>query len=446
MAEKLPLRLAVYLDDTYREHDGAVYGNRAFVLFLGGVADRIERLLLLGRLDPAETRSHYRVPEGVEFVALPPYPSLVHVGPALAGMLRSLRRFWRLLDRVDAVWLLGPHPLALAFALMAALRRRGVALGVRQDWPTLVRNRHPGRRWVHVAADLLEGAYRLLARRAPTVVVGPQVAESYSGAPRLLEIAVSLVREQDVVEPARRPWGGRVLSVGRLDAEKNPLLLAEILRRLVDGGGDWRLTICGEGPLEGALRERLRELGVAERAELVGYLPIHGGLLDLYRSSDALLHVSLTEGAAAGAAGGFRRRPADGGHVGRRRAGRGGRRRLAGGAGRCRGGRHGPRAPGGRPGPPRTALQSGPRACARANPRGGKRACCGVPVGPSGKPSDRVRTICGEYWYRYPLQGECRISEGPPLGERGNQVVGANCLLDAGDARPLSVRARQLTP
>jgi glycosyltransferase involved in cell wall biosynthesis len=296
VAEKLPLRLAVYLDDTYREQDGAVYGNRAFVLFLGGVAERIESLLLLGRLDPAETRSHYRVPDGVDFAALPPYPSLVHVGPALMGMLRSLRRFWRLLDEVDAVWLLGPHPLALAFALIAALRRRGVALGVRQDWPTLVRNRHPRRRWVHAVADLLESAYRLLARRVPTVVVGPQVAEHYSRAPRLLEISVSLVREEDLIEPAPHPWSGRLLSVGRLDTEKNPLLMAEILRLLVAGGGDWRLTICGEGPLEAGLRERLRELGVEDRAELVGYLPLHGGLLDLYRSSDALLHVSLTEG------------------------------------------------------------------------------------------------------------------------------------------------------
>jgi glycosyltransferase involved in cell wall biosynthesis len=211
-------------------------------------------------------------------------------------MARSLGRFWRLLDEVDAVWLLGPHPLAIAFALMAALRRRRVALGVRQDWPTLVRNRHPGRRWVHVVADLLEGAYRLLARRVPTVVVGPQVAESYSRAGRLLEISVSLVRREDLVEPSPRAWGGRVLSVGRLDAEKNPLLLADILKLLVDSGEDWRLTICGEGPLEGALRERLRHLGLEDRADLVGYLPLHGGLIDLYRSSDALLHVSLTEG------------------------------------------------------------------------------------------------------------------------------------------------------
>jgi glycosyltransferase involved in cell wall biosynthesis len=87
-----------------------------------------------------------------------------------------------------------------------------------------------------------------------------------------------------------------VLSVGRLDAEKNPLLLADILKLLVDSGEDWRLTVCGEGPLEGELRERLRRLGLEDRAELVGYLPLHGGLLDLYRSSDALLHVSLTEG------------------------------------------------------------------------------------------------------------------------------------------------------
>ena len=296
MSQTPPLRLAVYLDDVYREHDGAVYGNRAFVIFLGGVAERIERLVLCGRLDPHEERSHYRVPAAVEFAPLPSYPSLEHALPAMAGMARSLRRFWRVLDDVDAVWLLGPHPLCLAFALMAALRGRGVALGVRQDWPTLVRNRHPGRRWVHVVADALEGAYRLIARRAPTVAVGPQVAANYSAAGRLLEIEVSLVREEDIVERKPRPWGGTVLSVGRLDSEKNPLLMADILRRLVDAGGDWRLVICGEGPLEDPLRRRLAELGVEDRAELAGYLPVHGGLLELYRSSDALLHVSLTEG------------------------------------------------------------------------------------------------------------------------------------------------------
>ena len=48
--------------------------------------------------------------------------------------------------------------------------------------------------------------------------------------------------------------------------------------------------------MAGDVEARLRELGVAEHAELLGYVPIDGGLLELYRSSHAFLHVSWTEG------------------------------------------------------------------------------------------------------------------------------------------------------
>jgi glycosyltransferase involved in cell wall biosynthesis len=35
---------------------------------------------------------------------------------------------------------------------------------------------------------------------------------------------------------------------------------------------------------------------VEERAELLGYLPIHGGLMERYRDANAFLHISWTEG------------------------------------------------------------------------------------------------------------------------------------------------------
>ncbi len=293
----MTLRLAVYSDHWYRRREDGLYTDRALVVFLAGVARRIERLVLVGQLDPDLPRAHYRVPDEIEFAALPPYPSLLHPR-ALPAMAGSLRRFWRVLDDVDAVWLLGPHPLCLAFALLAALRGRGVTLGVRQDFPAYARSRHPGRRLVHLAADVLEGAYRLLARRCRTVVVGPSLARNYAGADRLLQISVSLVREADLADPAEaaaRPWDERprALSVGRLETEKNPLLLAEVLARLSD---DWRMLVCGEGPLEPELRRRFDELGLDGRVELRGYLPVHGGLMDLYRTADAFLHVSWTEG------------------------------------------------------------------------------------------------------------------------------------------------------
>jgi glycosyltransferase involved in cell wall biosynthesis len=296
------VRLAVYTDYVYRREGGAVYAERAFALFVAALGEQLGQVTIVGRLDPRPGRSHYRLPDSVEFVALPHYSSVLDLTSSLPAMLRSAGRFWGVLGRVDGAWLLGPNLLSMTFALLAALRGRRVALGVRQDTRTYVRTRHPGRRWFHVAADLIEGANRLMARRWPIVVVGPDIARNYARAPRVLPIAVSLVGEADLVEPSealRRDYGGDslvALSVGRLEREKNPLLLADVLARLRRVDPRWRLVVCGEGPMEGELRERLAELGVAEHAELRGYVPIDGELPALYRSSHALLHVSWTEG------------------------------------------------------------------------------------------------------------------------------------------------------
>jgi glycosyltransferase involved in cell wall biosynthesis len=253
-------------------------------------------------VNPRPGTSHYRVPADIDFVALPHYPSLAHPLAALRGMAGSLRRFWRSLDDVDAVWLLGPHLLAIGFAVLAALRRKKVFLGVRQDLPRYVESRHPGKRWMTWAANLLETTYRIMGRRFPVVVVGPQLAANYGGARRLLQVSVSLVAEDQIVDPAEaaeKPWQNgelRILTVGRLETEKNPLLLPDVLVRLRERDPRFRLLICGEGPMAGDVEERLRELGIAEHADMLGYVPIDGGLLELYRTSHAFLHVSWTEG------------------------------------------------------------------------------------------------------------------------------------------------------
>jgi glycosyltransferase involved in cell wall biosynthesis len=108
------------------------------------------------------------------------------------------------------------------------------------------------------------------------------------------------VSEEDLIDTeaaAARSYGGEltVLSVGRLEGEKNPLLLAEVLARLRERGGPWRLIVCGDGGLRGELAERLRALGVADHAELLGTVDFDR-LRELYREGHALLHVSLTEG------------------------------------------------------------------------------------------------------------------------------------------------------
>jgi len=272
----------------------------AFARFLTGLAPHLDGLTLVGRLDPEPGRWHHPLPAGTDFEPLPYYPTLARPLEPARAILVSLRRFWRVLDRVDAVWLLGPHPLAVAFALLATLRGRPVALGVRQDVIAYVRHRHPRSRGLLAAAVMLEALFRVIACRCAVVVVGTDIARRYTRARRLLSVGISLVSERDI-PPSGGPakaWDGelRVLSVGRLDAEKNPLLLADILARLVARRPRWRLVVCGDGPLRQALDDRLRELGVHGHADLLGYVPVDAGLLELYRSSHLLLHCSWTEG------------------------------------------------------------------------------------------------------------------------------------------------------
>jgi glycosyltransferase involved in cell wall biosynthesis len=295
------VRLAVYTDYSYRrEADGTVYGERAFVLFLSALSRHVDQLVVVGRLDPRPGRSHYRLTHA-DFVGLPFYASLTRPHEAIWSMLRSLRHFWRVLDDVDAVWLLGPYIHSIAFVVLAVVRRRRVTLGVRQDLPALTRTRHPGRKWLQLAADALESTWRLLARRLPIVVVGPELARHYRRACAILPIAVSLVSARHIAPAGlarERPYDAALtaISVGRLEREKNPLLLADVLARLRERGHPWRLLVCGEGPMQVDLVDRLRELGLLEYADVRGYVPIEEGLLDLYRSSHAFLHVSFSEG------------------------------------------------------------------------------------------------------------------------------------------------------
>jgi len=295
------MRLAVYTDYEYRSDGTRRYGQRAFVVFLQALGQSVERMVLVGRLDPRPGRSYYPLDDDTELLGLPHYESLAHPLAVARSLLVSLARFWRLLDNVDVVWVLGPYPHSVALALLTALRRRRLVLGVRQDMPAYVRSRRPEQRWMHLGADLLEAVWKALARRYPVVVVGPQLERKYRRSRRLLQTEIPLVSERDVAsseDVAARRYDGEltILTVGRIDTEKNPLLLPEVLARLLGAGRTWRLVVCGDGPLRPALEQRLSELGLDEHVELRGYVPINGGLLALYRQSHAFLHVSLTEG------------------------------------------------------------------------------------------------------------------------------------------------------
>jgi glycosyltransferase involved in cell wall biosynthesis len=295
------MRFIAYDDQVYERDGGGLWTDRTFPLFIAEVGADLDGLVLIGRLREERTDASFQLPPRVEFVGLPFYASLASPLKVVSGALAALRLFWRRLGDVDGAWILGPHPLGLAFALMALARRRRLVLGVRQELRAYARRRHPSRRSVHLIADLLEASWRLLARFCAVVVVGPELAGQYRNARRLHVLHVSMMRAAHVLPPGverSRRYDGELtmLSVGRLDEEKNPLLLADVLAAARAAGRPWRLVVCGTGSLEGELARRLEDLGLSGVAELRGYVPIDAGLRDVYREAQAFLHVSWTEG------------------------------------------------------------------------------------------------------------------------------------------------------
>ncbi|MBA2358518.1 MAG: glycosyltransferase [Actinobacteria bacterium] len=295
------LRLGVYADLRYRRLGDRISTDFAFVEFLAGLVPRVEELVVFGRLDPEPGMEPYALPEGARFVALPHYPKVT----ALRSVARSLhgarRAFRGELGRLDAVWLFGPHPLSFAFARLARLHGTPVFLGVRQDFPRYVESRLPGRswQWAVPVAKGLELAFRRLARSAPAVVVGEELGRSYrqSGA-RVLVTGFSLVRVDHLApleEALARPWDGdlRLLWVGRIDPEKDPVLLPDVLAALEPR---WHLTLVGVGRLAEAVARRARALGVRGRIDFAGYVPNGPELRARYGRSHALVNVSVTEG------------------------------------------------------------------------------------------------------------------------------------------------------
>jgi glycosyltransferase involved in cell wall biosynthesis len=147
----------------------------------------------------------------------------------------------------------------------------------------------------------LDTTFRLLARRVRTLVAGGDIARRYGGRDRVFVMADAVVSERDLAAGPRTPRSSKrieLLTVARIDPEKNPLLLVDVLAHLERvAPGRYRLTWVGGGPLEERVRQYAAERGVAALVDLRGWLPFGDRLLDLYRRADIFVHVSRTEGA-----------------------------------------------------------------------------------------------------------------------------------------------------
>jgi glycosyltransferase involved in cell wall biosynthesis len=303
-------RVGLYLDAAFRKSaDGGevrLYrgaGDFGFMHFAAAVGRHFGRLSVIAREtdDPKECPN--ALPPGLDLIPLPYYPSLRSVGRVLLATPGTLAAMWRALSELDAIWVTGVHPLGLLLAVLGRLRGKRVVLLIRQDSPRYFKHRASGLLGLLAVPPvfLLDLAFRMLSRRLPTTVVGSHVAQRY-GAPRpnLLEMHINLLSSGDLVSrPSAADWSERVslLTVGRIDREKNPMIIPQVLELLERRApGRFHLTWVGEGPLAEQLAREVARRGLIDRLTLPGYVPFGPELIERYRSAHAFVHIAFTEG------------------------------------------------------------------------------------------------------------------------------------------------------
>jgi glycosyltransferase involved in cell wall biosynthesis len=116
-------------------------------------------------------------------------------------------------------------------------------------------------RWIHRAA---------FRTGAAAVAVSPEVARSFreyygSDPAAVIPNGVDLDRYHEGARGC-----GRIVSVARLEPQKNPLGLIEAFARGLKDEPGWRLLLAGDGSLRESARERARHLGVADRVDFLG--------------------------------------------------------------------------------------------------------------------------------------------------------------------------------
>jgi glycosyltransferase involved in cell wall biosynthesis len=302
-------RLGVYLEGAYHQSlpaDGPLYVRSelyGFLLFLDAVSLHFEETIVFGR-KVSEPHGLTPLPaSNLSFRQLPSYGSLRDLGGLVRALPASVLAMWRGLDDIDVMWVLGPNPMSILMAMLAGARGRAVTLGVRQHTMAYFRRRLPRTVWQPLLLPLwgIDLLFRAMARIWGVTAVGPTIARQY-GAPRsnVHEMIVSLIKEAEIREGSRVSADlGRVrlLTVGRIEPEKNPFLLIDAMALLQRyQPGRFTLTWVGTGRLAAAVERRAKEVGVEDRISFLGFIPFGEGMLRCYSEADIFVHVALTEG------------------------------------------------------------------------------------------------------------------------------------------------------
>lgn len=144
------------------------------------------------------------------------------------------------------------------------------------------------------ATRLAHGLYLRMLRTFPLVLAKGSRSEAYLRRHGIRRTGISYgAIDTERFAPGAVPAEYDFITVGRIEPLKNQTALLPVLAELKASGHTSRLAIVGRDMMGGALRERIRELGIGD---MIDVLPFHPAIETLYQKSRIYVQPSLTEG------------------------------------------------------------------------------------------------------------------------------------------------------
>lgn len=297
------MRLAIFLDQVFRREGESLSTNESYATFFDQFASADTEIVFIGRerLPDGKAPFALRNPH-VSLRSLPHYSSLYSLwmrNPNIFWQAKRLardhRRDW------DALLVHGPHPLGQIFAWQCVSMGLPVIPVVRQNLVAMMRAHRGVKRLAATSfASVLEADFRRLAQGRAVLAVGGEMAREYTTvSDRVHSFMPCLIDDEQFRAFSRnsiKEDGRRLICVGRLSPEKGHKFLLEALSTLRDRGLVCHLDLVGSGPVDDALRNQARRLGIESMVSFRGFVGYGPELFNLYKRAGIAVICSLTEG------------------------------------------------------------------------------------------------------------------------------------------------------
>jgi len=297
------MRLCFVSHIRFYEAQGSYYYDPGFSKLLEVVSPLCSEVELCAPVyhSPAPKGSAKLCISNLKLIPLPPFWQNWHIA-ALKHPLNLMRRIWPHIKLADAVMVNLPDYLAIWAWLLCLLRRKAFIIRMEGNWPEMIRMAFQNHN-MRICGDIVALLHRLLVEimvrmSTLTLVVGHELARIYGRGNSHVVCVISSTYHHSDIAPTVANSGSaecRLLYVGRLQNNKGLSELFRAARELMTEGLNFRIWVAGDGYRRNEIRRLAQQLGIAERVDFLGWVPIDK-LKSIYRACDIFVLPSYTEG------------------------------------------------------------------------------------------------------------------------------------------------------